>query len=256
VDTAYSSTYSFDKAKFDNIVSEIYNEACAAPVDAGSPGVGDPVFDFSARAFTKNGFVPSVIGYTLDYDEFSKQAAGKLNEAFLSQEGHKASLDATAEPILSQPADVSGYGLLGTYTTHTTNVANRNTNISLAASTLTNTVIAPGQTYSFNGSLGNTTAAKGYKVAGILVNGKPSQGIGGGICQVSSTMYNAVLEAGMKIVERHAHSAEVGYVPKGRDATVSYGSLDFKWMNNKSSNIYMVIAYNNRSLTVSVYGKK
>jgi hypothetical protein len=256
VDTAYSSSYSYDHTRLDELVGQMYNEACAPPESDGSPGIGDPVFDFSTRKFTKEGFVPSVIGYSLTKDDFSAEVVKSINEAIFISEDHRATLNANANPIYSVPADISNYGLLGTYTTRTTNIANRNTNIRLASEALTNATIPPGKVYSFNSTLGGTSKAKGYKEAGILVNGKPSTGIGGGICQVSSTMYNAVQAAGLKIVERHAHSAAVGYVPKGKDATVSYGSLDFKWQNNTSSNIYMVLNYADRTMTVSVYGKK
>jgi len=156
---------------------------------------------------------------------------------------------------LASTKTLAGYRLLGTYTTYTTNVPNRNTNISLACKALNGTIVKPGHTFSFNNTLGYTSAAKGYKKAGILVNGKSSAALGGGICQVSSTLYNAVLKAGLKVVERHPHSAPVGYVPKGRDATVSYGSVDFKFRNNTTKNCRLVFEYNNRSLTVSVFRK-
>ncbi|MDR1642051.1 MAG: VanW family protein [Clostridiales bacterium] len=255
-DTEYSSTYSYSSEKLEAIANKLYNEVCTIPVDTREEAKGEPVFSFETRTFTSAGFVPAVIGYSVSYEDFLAEAESAVNEAIFTSANHTASLDLKTDPVYSVAPVLDNYGVIGTYTTHTTNVVNRNTNIRVATEALTNRTLVPGEEFSYNGSLGNTTPEKGYKVAGILVNGKPSSGIGGGICQVSSTMYNAVLEAGMKVTERHPHSASVGYVPKGRDATVSYGSLDFKWQNNTSSKVYMTLSYNDRVVNVTLYGKQ
>jgi vancomycin resistance protein YoaR len=254
-DTTYSSSYTYNSDKLEAIAKKLYDEACTIPVDTSEEGKGDPVFDFETRTFSKTGYVPTVIGYTVSYEDFLNAAAAAVNDAIFTSATHTAALDLKSEPVYSVSPDLNNYGIIGTYTTHTTNVANRNTNIRVATEALTNVTLTPGENYSFNGRLGNTTADKGYKVAGILVNGKPSTGMGGGICQVSSTMYNAVLAAGLRVTERHPHSASVGYVPKGRDATVSYGSLDFRWVNSSSTKIYMTLEYYDRTVTVTLYGK-
>lgn len=107
----------------------------------------------------------------------------------------------------------------------------RVTNIRLAAGAINHTVLAPGELFSFNRVVGPRTARKGYQFAPIIVSGTVVPGLGGGICQVSSTLYNAVLEAGLEVVERYPHSRPVGYVAPGRDATVS-DFLDFKFRND------------------------
>lgn len=108
-------------------------------------------------------------------------------------------------------------------------------NIEIAAEWINNVIVAPGEEFSFNSVLGKRTQQKGYEKAPIIVKTKDGpkkgSGIGGGICQISSTLYNAAMMAGMVITERHTHSKEVGYVPLGKDATVSYGSTDFKFKN-------------------------
>lgn len=108
----------------------------------------------------------------------------------------------------------------------------RTVNLKLAAAAINGQVILPGKTFSFNKTVGPRTRERGYLEATIFVSGKKEQGMGGGICQVSSTLYNAVLNSKLRVVERHTHSLPVTYVPTGRDATVSYGYLDFRFQNN------------------------
>jgi vancomycin resistance protein YoaR len=116
--------------------------------------------------------------------------------------------------------------------TYDQNGRNRSENIRLSSAILNNTVLAPGQVFSFNEVVGPRTEQRGYKSAHTYIGGKIVDDIGGGICQVSSTLYNAVLLSDLEIVERRNHMFTVGYVPKGRDATVSYGQVDFKFRNS------------------------
>jgi vancomycin resistance protein YoaR len=109
---------------------------------------------------------------------------------------------------------------------------NRIFNITRASISIDGTVIPPGKTFSFNGTAGPISEAGGYKKARIFINGKDAQGFGGGVCQVSSTLYGAALDAGLTVIERHPHSKEVGYVPKNREAAVSYGGVDLKLRND------------------------
>ncbi|WP_071393734.1 VanW family protein [Bacillus tuaregi] len=107
----------------------------------------------------------------------------------------------------------------------------RSHNIFLAAEAIDNYVVFPGEVFSFNKIVGKRTKEKGYLSAPIIVKGELSEGIGGGICQVSSTLFNAVDRSGMKIMERYSHSKRVRYVPPGRDATVSWYGPDFTFKN-------------------------
>ena len=134
--------------------------------------------------------------------------------------------------------------------------SNRAHNIALAASTINGTILLPGESFSYNGTLGNTTKEKGYKEGGAYVGGKVVQAYGGGICQVSTTLYNAVLYANLEIVERHNHSYAVNYVPAGRDATVAYGGKDFKFKNNRSYPVKIVANAKNGVVSVSIAGIK
>ena len=108
----------------------------------------------------------------------------------------------------------------------------RGKNIKLAAEKIDRIILEPGQEFSFNEAIGPASKEQGFKLAKIFIDGEEHKGYGGGICQVSSTLYNAVLEAGLDVTERHPHSKEVFYVPEGKDATASHGGVDFKFINN------------------------
>ena len=126
--------------------------------------------------------------------------------------------------------------ILGEYSTEfSAGPKARNANIKKAAEAIDNVTIGPGETFSYNDTLGPTTKENGYQRARIFVRGTKSYGYGGGVCQVSSTLYNAVLEAGLFVTERHSHSLPVQYVPRGKDAATSYGSVDFKFINTLSA---------------------
>src|SRR5690606_3322118 len=122
---------------------------------------------------------------------------------------------------------------IGRYTTYfDAGNVNRTTNIRLSAAAINNLVLNPGETFSFNQVVGQRTPERGYKPAAVIVRGEYSEGIGGGICQTSSTLYNSVDAAGLRVTVRYSHSKEVTYVPAGRDATVSWGGPDFRFMNS------------------------
>ena len=122
---------------------------------------------------------------------------------------------------------------LSTFSTNYVNNPNRTTNLIIASSKITGTVLMPGEKFSFNKVVGERTVAAGYKNAAIFVNGQVEDGLAGGICQVSSTLYNAVVGANLEISERHNHSKLTSYLPGGKDATVVWGLYDFQFTNNR-----------------------
>jgi vancomycin resistance protein YoaR len=126
-------------------------------------------------------------------------------------------------------------------------------NIELAANALDSHVVFPNETFSFNKVVGNRTLKKGYLRAPIIVRGELSEGIGGGICQVSSTLFNAVDRAGLQIVERYSHSKRVPYVPAGRDATVSWYGPDFQFQNKYNQPILIRAKRYGGSMIVKLY---
>ena len=160
----------------------------------------------------------------------------------------------TVEPEISKASAQSLYKTIGTYTTNTTANSKRNTNVRLAAEHLNGTIVQPGEELSFNDTVGERTEAKGYQSAAAYNNGAVVQEIGGGICQVSTTLYNAVVRAGMKISKRQSHTFEPSYVTPGMDATVSWGGPDFRFINTSQAAIGIKANYHDQTVTVSVYG--
>lgn len=142
------------------------------------------------------------------------------------------------------------------YTTYfDTRLINRTENIRLAAKALDGKILAPGERFSFNQSVGERTAQAGYKEALIIEGDSFTPGLGGGVCQVSSTLYNAVILAHLEIIERHPHSLPISYVPPGQDATVAYPELDFKFKNNTKAYILIRSSVEGNSLTFKLYKK-
>lgn len=145
--------------------------------------------------------------------------------------------------------------LLKSYTTYySANDAGRNFNIAKAAAALNGTVILPGEEFSFNKIVGNTGKADGYKQATVYTANGAETGYGGGVCQVSTTMYMAAIYANMDITYRNNHRYTVGYVPLGQDAMVSDGPADFKFKNTRKDPIKIVTSTTNTSITISIYG--
>lgn len=116
---------------------------------------------------------------------------------------------------------------------------NRVSNIRMACSKISGKKLAPGEEFSFNNLTGKKTGKNGYKYAPVIVDGEKSYGIGGGVCQVSSTIYMAAVNSGLQITDHHNHSEPVAYAPDGMDATVVYGYKDFKFRNNTDKLLYI-----------------
>ena len=153
------------------------------------------------------------------------------------------------EETLANMGEIAAYT-----TTFKTWEINRSHNLNTAANRLNGAVINPREVFSFNKQVGMRTTEQGYRDAMVIVGGKFEPGMGGGICQVSSTLYNACLLAGLDIVERSNHNLAVSYVPLGQDATVVYGALDFKFKNNTGYPVYIRSVTNGGQLTVNLYG--
>ncbi len=133
---------------------------------------------------------------------------------------------------------------------------NRSTNIKLASEKINGTILMPGETFSYNKIVGERTIKAGYKEASVYMGGKVVDGIGGGICQVSSTLYNAVLESNLEITERRNHYFITGYVSASKDATVSYGSIDFKFKNTRTYPIKIECISQNGICQIEIKGIK
>ena len=162
-----------------------------------------------------------------------------------------------AEKTVSDLGEDAFPNTLGNFTTrYDASNKNRSNNIYLASEKINGTIIMPGETFSYNQVVGKRTIDAGYKEAGAYAGGKVIQEIGGGICQVSSTLYNAVLYADLEIVERSNHYFETSYVTAGRDATVSWGTVDFKFKNNRTYPIKIEAVAKNGINKISILGIK
>ena len=145
-------------------------------------------------------------------------------------------------------------GVVGTYETVYGGDPNRIHNVQLVAHLVDNKLIAPGATFSFNGTTGERTADKGFLEAPVIVNGELQTGLGGGVCQVSTTVFNAAFEAGLPITARTNHALYISHYPLGRDATVNYPDIDLKFVNDSGHWLLLRTFVGTSSLVVTLYG--
>ncbi len=214
----------------------------------------DATFRVCAYELTSE-LIPERKGYRVIKDELLR----RLLDA-VSRPGEPLSV---AAPYIELPAAVTVMSLkekgiealMISFTTEF-DISNedRINNLSLASAVLNNHLIAPGEILSVNALIGNTTPDKGYKQAPVIFGGEIIQGFGGGLCQVSSTLYNAVLLADLEIFERHHHQFIVPYLPPGRDATIEYGSHNLMFRNNKDHYILINALMRGNRLTFRLFG--
>ncbi len=195
-------------------------------------------------------FIPEVMGVSFDAKKAQEQYDGL-------EYGESTSLPV----IFTEPEimlkDVEGFlfkDLLATTTTNIGGTSNRLSNVRLASSYCNGVILEPGEVFSYNETVGRRTTERGFLPAPAYVGGKTVSEVGGGICQVSSTMYSSCFYANMEIVERTNHMYTVGYVLDGLDATIYYGVLDYCFKNNREYPIKIVSEVTDRKLTISIYG--
>ena len=186
--------------------------------------------------------------------DFDVQAAKEQIKEY--QEEYVIGLSITEPEITVEKLGEEAFpDVLGSFSTnYGASASNRGINIAIAANTINGTILLPGEVFSYNQVVGDTTPAKGYTLGGSYLNGELVQSYGGGICQVSSTLYNAVLYANLDVVLRYNHSSAVGYVAASRDATVSYGGKDFQFRNSRQYPIKIVASATNGVLKVAIHG--
>lgn len=192
-------------------------------------------------------------GRKLETEEIKKSIINEIDEEVSGTDEIKA-------PITEVKAEVTSEALanvntkISSFSTDFSNSAEgRATNITLATKTINGTLVMPGQEFSFNTVVGDTTLARGFQMAPVIIGNKVDSGVGGGICQVSTTLYNAILRANLKATVRSHHTLPSHYIGLGLDATVSYGSLDFKFKNTLAYPIYIQGYVNNRNVYFTIY---
>jgi vancomycin resistance protein YoaR len=206
-------------------------------------------FNFATKAFT---FTDDRPGAKVDPEDLYTRLTTLLDSGVTNSTVRVVPQRIEAEKTKAEL--MNQFGLISAYTTNTTSNKNRNTNIQLSAAAINGVTVLPGEIFSFNGATGERTAAKGYKEAAAIAGGQSRDEIGGGVCQTSSTLFNAVARADLEIIERNPHAWPSNYVEKGFDATVNWPGLDFKFRNNTEWPVFIVAAYSKQKVTVNIYG--
>jgi len=210
----------------------------------------------NAKLNVSSGFsvTPEQNGTKLDSEALQKKLDSEINGKLGSDTNVKAELTVTKASVTSDmlkginakvSAFSTNYGSISS--------AARANNIIVATRSINGTVLLPGDTFSFNGVVGKRTVERGYQEAPVIIKNKVDSGLGGGICQVSSTLYNAVLRGNLKIAARYHHTYPSSYVPIGMDATVDYGNLDFKFTNNYSYPLYIAASTGGGVVSFAIY---
>jgi vancomycin resistance protein YoaR len=197
--------------------------------------------------------VPSRPGLALDVP----QSAARILAAASRVTNRTATLVLAEQQPKRTTADAQAMGITGTvgsYETFYGGIANRIHNVQLVAHLVDHKFIAPGETFSFNGTTGERSAAKGFLEAPVIVNGELQTGLGGGVCQVSTTVFNAAYDAGLPITSRTNHALYISHYPLGRDATVDYPGVDLKFVNDTKHWLLLRTYVGSSSLTVVLYG--
>jgi vancomycin resistance protein YoaR len=208
---------------------------------------------FAVNASGSVRVVPAVAGVALE----TKRSAANVLVAAKRPTNRLARLVLAAAPANRSTADARAMGITGTVATYETfygGEPNRIHNVQLVAHLVDGKLIAPGATFSFNGATGERTAAKGFLEAPVIINGELQTGLGGGVCQVSTTVFNAAYEAGLPITARTNHALYISHYPLGRDATVDYPDIDLKFVNDTGHWLLLRTFVGSSSLTVGLYG--
>lgn len=222
-------------------VESLYNEVFVEPKDAE--------FKTSAKSASVE---DHIIGIELDRED----AKSKVSDIKEGGEPVAINVIKTMPDVTKDKLEGKLFNsTLASYSTkYSASNVNRSANVALAAEKMNGTVLAPGEVFSYNDVVGERTVKNGFKMAAVYENGKSVDGIGGGVCQVSTTLYSAVLYADLKIVSRQNHSLPVSYVPLGQDATVVDGSIDFKFSNSTNYPVKIVSSAGSGTISVSIVG--
>lgn len=225
-----------DAIDIDKIHTEIYKE----PINA---------------YYTTNPYVVYPHENGVDFNISVEEAKAMLNEV---KDEYEIPLKYTAPSVTTNMIGTEAFpDLIAKYSTnYNAKDTDRTTNLRLAAEKINGTVLMPGETFSYNTVVGERTIAAGYKEAAMYQNGEVVDGLGGGICQISTTLYNAVLYSNLEIVERRNHQFVPSYAKAGRDATVVYGSIDFRFKNTRNYPVKILCTVSGGVAKCEIYGLK
>ena len=209
--------------------------------------------DFAIGARNVVRVVPAEAGRVLDVEATTRN----LMAALLSTTNRRAELRVTSmapERTTSDAKAMGITGLVGAYQTYYGGIPNRIHNVQLVAHLIDDHYIAPDAEFSFNATTGERNESQGFREAPVIINGELKTGLGGGVCQVSTTTFNAAYEAGLSITDRTNHALYISHYPQGRDATVNYPDIDLKFVNDTGHWLWLRTFVSSSSLTVALYG--
>ena len=230
------------RSKISQIAADVYVKGQDADVESFDPDTGK---------FT---FTSEVTGYELDSDDLYAQITQAVANGNVNANIEAKIIEVAPEHTVEYMKE--HFGRISYAQTKTTSNSDRNRNIKLATAEFNGMRVEPGETLSFNKTTGERTEAKGYRPAGAYSGGFLVQEPGGGVCQVSTTLYNAVAKADLEVLERSPHSRVSDYVPIGLDAAVNWPSQDFKFKNTSDYPIFIVADFADQKLTFKIYGKQ
>lgn len=240
--TSFDITFTYDKESVWDLVNNLAKENNIAAQDA----------TITINAQGNKVIEPHQNAYILDTTALADTIFTFLNQnSTTTIHLEDYFIETTPSTTLEQLESIDT--LVSSYSTKFKTGTGNATNITLASQTINGVLLKPGDTFSFNGIVGNTTLDKGYTYAPVIINSQLVQGVGGGVCQVSSTLYNAILLLGLSPSERQPHSKPSSYVPLGQDATIDWGNIDFKFENTLDYPIYIASYTKNGTLYVDLY---
>ena len=239
-----STEMTYDYGAFQKLADTVAGAVNVEPVNAAVSG-----FDAVTKTFT---FTDDQPGRYLDPEAIYQDILAQLDRGNYTPSLRYVPADVLASYTRNELA--SGFGLISTYSTKTTRDSDRNTNVRLSAEAVNGQYVMPGEEFSFNRRVGERTTAKGYRPAAAISGGQMQDEVGGGVCQTSSTLFNAVARANMTIVKRSPHAWPSSYIDPGYDATVNWPGLDFVFRNDTEWPIFLIAEYHDRKVTCQVYG--
>lgn len=239
----YDIVFSYDENYLREFIRSISKDVNKEPVNASIESTGNGKIE--VKTGTK--------GCILQEDKLEENIKDKINSGDIGNIKVDESVKETKARITEDKLSSIDTNIASFYTSFAFSSDERSHNIELASSLINGKLLLPGEIFSFNDCVGERTKDRGFEEAPVIIGDKLDVGIGGGICQVSSTLYNAVLKAGIKPIERAHHSLPASYVELGLDATVDWNNIDFKFKNTLNYPIYIEAYVENKNLYINIY---
>jgi vancomycin resistance protein YoaR len=239
----FKVSFSYNEAYIKEFVTSISGEINKVPINATVEKMSDGSIKI----------IDDITGYKVENEKLESSLKEIVSNEIFNDATIKVPVQELHAAITKEMLNTIDYNIASFYTNYLLSSPERTQNIELAARFINGKCLQPGEIFSFNNIVGERTKERGFKEAAVIVGNKVESGYGGGICQVSSTLYNAVLKTGLKPVERAHHTLPAAYVDLGLDATVDWGSIDFKFKNTFNYPIYIEANTKNKVLYINIY---